>query len=57
MEAEPDNEKIKARHILLWLVAVALWILCLPVYLMIWGWCLLTGKNPRVRLWMFTSKK
>lgn len=49
--------EITTIQLLLWLlVAVPLWVLCLPVYLAVWGWRWLTGRNVKAAIWMFTGK-
>ncbi|SHG90204.1 hypothetical protein [Bradyrhizobium erythrophlei] len=52
-KAPPD---IGVKNVLVWMFAVVLWVICLPVYISIWAWKWATGQSPRVRLWMFTSE-
>jgi hypothetical protein len=42
-------------RLLLWLLAVVLWIICLPAYLVIWTWRWVTGRNVKAAIWMFTG--
>ena len=49
-------KEIRAKHVLLWLLAVVLWLALFPVYygpILIYAW--VTGR--KIRVWMFTGYK
>jgi hypothetical protein len=54
-EPKLDLPEVTVARVLLFLLAVVLWVICLPVYVAIWMWQWMRGKNPRIRLWMFTG--
>jgi hypothetical protein len=49
------DDGMGTKHVLLWIFAVVVWVVCLPIYIPIWIWEGITGT--KVRFPMFTGIK